>query len=83
MTSQFVTMAMYLIVGLALIWLILALLSAKWPSWRPVRKGSTGLLRAGCAAIARFLWAPGLEREGGGQMAQIRIPYKERDGTWG
>ena len=82
MTSQFVTMAMYLIVGLALIWLILALLSAKWPSWKPVRKGYTGLLRAGGAGISRFFWAPGFERKGGGQVAQIRIPYQEGDQSW-
>lgn len=83
MVNSLFIVLMHLLFWPALVWLVLALLSAKWPSWKTVRKGYTGLLRAGGAGIARFLWAPGLEREGGGQMAQIRIPYKERDGTWG
>ena len=79
MISQLLHVVFILLSILGLIWLGLALMSAKWPSWKPVRSGYVTLLKAMVLGIARYLWAPRFQREGGGQVAQLRMPYQESD----
>jgi hypothetical protein len=57
------------IMWLAAIWLILALLGLKWRLFRTVRQGYGSLLKAVAGAASTWLWAPEMERQGGGQIA--------------
>ena len=69
------------ILPLVFIWLALAVLSAKWSSFRPLRVGYMKLLRAIAMGAARWLWRPEFPRQGGGEVVMPSVPFEE-DRTW-
>lgn len=72
----------YLALFAGLIWLILAAMSVRWRSWRPVRSAYLGLLMAILLGIARWLWSPEFPREGGGQVARARLLMEDEEELW-
>ena len=77
MISQLLNAVFYLLLFLGLIWLAIALMSTKWPSWKPVSNGYRTLLKMIGLGIARYLWTPQFHREGAGEVARPRMPYQE------
>jgi hypothetical protein len=82
MISLLISTAIHLLFWIGLMWLILALLAARWRSWKPVYEGYITLLRVLLVGTARWLWTPGLEREGGGQIAQPHISFQGEEKLW-
>ena len=82
MLSNLMSALFNVLVFLGLIWIALALLSAKWPVWRSLRRGYLALLRALLLGVARFLWSPEFPREGGGQALQRRGSIDAEETRW-
>ena len=82
MLSNLTSALINVLVFLGLIWVALALLSAKWPVWRSWRRGYFALLRALLVGVARFLWSPEFQREGGGHAVQRRDSLDAEETRW-
>ena len=79
MINAVLSMAFRVFLLLGTVWFVLALLSARWPSLKPLYRGYLALLKACLMGLFHLLWAPRSRREGGGQIAHPRIPHKEKD----
>ena len=81
MINAMLNTALQAALWLAATWLVLALLGLKWRLFRTVRQGYGKLLKAVVVAAATWLWAPEMERQGGGQVAQAggELDEKEAD----
>ena len=82
MLNQLLDTLINTLVVMGLVWLVLALLSAKWPVWRSLRRGYLALLRALLLGVARFLWSPEFQREGGGHALQRRGSLDAEETRW-
>jgi hypothetical protein len=63
------------------IWLTLALLGLKWRVFKSMRQVYSNLVKTVILAVAAWLWAPEMKREGGGQVAQAGSEYQEEE-SW-
>lgn len=82
MLNQLLNTLINILVVMGLVWLGLAMISAKWPVWRSVRHGYLSLLRALLVGVARFLWSPEFPREGGGHAAQKHDSLDAEEARW-
>ncbi|HZA24713.1 MAG TPA: hypothetical protein VFA32_19305 [Dehalococcoidia bacterium] len=82
MISLLITVGIQIFLSFGLIWLIVALLAARWRNWQPIHRGYVTLLRVLLLETARWLWMPRFEREGGGQMAQPYISSQDEERLW-
>jgi hypothetical protein len=76
------TIIIYFLFWLGLVWLALALLAARWRSWTPLYRGYVTLLRVLVVGTARWLWTPGFERDGGGQVVHPKISFQDEERLW-
>ena len=61
------------------IWIALALLGLKWQPFKSVQRGYASTLKGVLVGAATWLWAPEMQREGGGHLAQASSEYEETD----
>jgi uncharacterized membrane protein len=79
MVNALVTLVVWTLFCLGLIWLVLALLAARWPALKPLRRGYLALLKACVLGLFRLLWGQRRWRERGGRVAHPRMPDRDRD----
>jgi hypothetical protein len=61
---------------LVCIWLMMGLLGLKWRVFQSLRRGYGSLLKSLALGTAGWLWAPEMQRQGGGYIAQTYTGYE-------